>query len=143
MPDSSMNMPLALDDVDRSTAGRDDSRETEAGPGNADRTDSMVTAVVSNGNDALNLLFEAAQREERDVNSVRGGASIDQASPLLTLSPTSPSASSRTNLLPVLSPEQLEIWNAYRFVRLGWFSAEEIVWLLNMYGSEEICMSIN
>ncbi|KAH7065776.1 C6 transcription factor-like protein [Paraphoma chrysanthemicola] len=133
MPDGSINMTLDLDNLDRSTAKPDDSRESNAGPGNAERTDSMVTAVVSNGNDALNLLFEAAQREERDVNSVRGGAGIDQASPLLTLSPTSPSAKSRTNLLPVLSSEQLEIWNAYRFVRMGWLSAEEIVWLLNMF----------
>jgi hypothetical protein len=107
------------------------------GPGltNTDITDTMVTTVVSNGNDALNLLFEAAQREERDVNSVRGSASIDQASPLLTLSPTSPSMGARANLLPDLSPEQLEVWNAYRFVRMGWLSAEEVVWLLNMYVS--------
>ena len=91
-----------------------------------------MTTVVSNGNDALNLLFEAAQREERDLNSGRG-AGVDPVSPIVTMSPTSPAMSTRIDLLPELSPELLETWNAYRFVRMGWLAAEEVVWLVDMY----------
>jgi hypothetical protein len=75
----------------------------------------MMTAVVSHGNDAINLLFEAAQREESET------------------SPTSPVLAKDPNSLPELSVELSDIWNAYRFVRMGWLSAVETVWLIDMY----------
>lgn len=103
-----------------------------ARPGDPDLNDTMITTIVSNGNDALNLLFEAAQREERDVNGIRGSGSTDHNSPLLFMSPTSPMTSLRTDLLPELDSELLETWNAYRFVRMGWLSAEEVVWFVDM-----------
>ncbi|KAF2652949.1 hypothetical protein K491DRAFT_634608 [Lophiostoma macrostomum CBS 122681] len=80
-----------------------------------DLTDTMLTAIVSHGNDAMNLLFEAAQREESEI------------------SPVSPVMVKDSNSLPELSMELLDIWNAYRFVRMGWFSAVEAVWLVEMF----------
>lgn len=96
------------------------------GPVSADLNDTVMTTVVSNGNDALNLLFEAAQREERVVNGVRVSASVNSH-----IEPPSTNISSGS--LPELSFELTETWNAYRFVRMGWLSAEEIVWFLEMY----------
>lgn len=124
---------ITLDTLRTPSVHPDTSHNNGARSIDNDLTDTMMTAVVSNGNDALNLLFEAAQHEERDVNSVRGTASADQASPCLIMSPTSPAMSARIDALPELSPELLETWNAYRFVRMGWLSGEEVVWFLNMF----------
>ncbi|KAJ4985684.1 hypothetical protein SVAN01_08859 [Stagonosporopsis vannaccii] len=106
----------------RQEHARDDSQR----PVSADLNDAVMTTVVSNGNDALNLLFEAAKREERGENGVRMPGTAD---PRTSLSPTNISTAS----LPVLSRELTETWNAYRFVRMGWLSAEEIVWFLEMF----------
>lgn len=96
-----------------------------------DLTDTMMTTVVSNGNDALNLLFEAAQSDENGKNSARVGLSKDQDSTRQLASPRSPALGASTGSLPELSAELLDTWNAYRFVRMGWLSAEEVVWLLD------------
>lgn len=92
----------------------------------------MLMTVVSNGNDALNLLFEAARHDGRDLDSVRGTDLTSQASDFLTTSPSWPVQVPNIASLPELSPELAEVWNAYRFVRMGWFSAEEAVWFIDM-----------
>jgi hypothetical protein len=94
----------------------------------------MMTTVVSNGNDALNLLFEAAQREERDIRGARVPSATDKAAIHATTSPLSSSTNTHSASLPELSGELAETWNAYRFVRMGWLSAEEVVWYLEVYG---------
>lgn len=71
------------------------------GPVSANLNNAVMNTVVSNGNDALNFLFEAAQREERGINDVREPGSA--SSPMET-SPTTSSTAS----LPVLSPEPTE-----------------------------------
>lgn len=115
-------------------AQQDDAHEVNHGPVSADLNDTMMTTVVSNGNDALNLLFEAAQREERGVNGVRVPVAADQDANNATTTPLSSLANLRSSAFPELSSELTETWNAYRFVRMGWLSAEEIVWFLDMYG---------
>jgi hypothetical protein len=97
-----------------------------------DLTGSMITTALSNGNDALNLLFEAAQNEERDINNPHLGSSAQPASVQLPDSPSLPAVESSIDRLPELPMELLDTWNAYRFVRMRWLSAEEIVWLLDM-----------
>jgi hypothetical protein len=96
-------------------------------------TDTMVTTAVSNGNDAQGLLFEAAQREERDSNDTRGVAATEHTLSYTTASPYSNTLNTNPLLLPKLSDELLDTWNAYRFVRMGWLSAEECVWLLDLW----------
>ncbi|CAN9093689.1 unnamed protein product [Alternaria sp. RS040] len=92
-----------------------------------------MTTVVSNGNDALNLLFEAAQREEREVNGARVPVPIEQHATNAASTPLSSVANLSSNMLPDLSNELTDTWNAYRFVRMGWLSAPEIVWYLDMF----------
>jgi hypothetical protein len=91
-----------------------------------------MTTVVSNGNDALNLLFEAAQSEERGDHTTR--AEFPEEKPLaqFSTSPKAPTMSTTIHLLPTLSAKLLDIWNAYRFVRMRWLSSEEVVWLSDM-----------
>jgi len=112
-------------------AQHDEPHKIAQGPVNADLNDTMMTTVISNGNDALNLLFEAAQQEERGVNGARVPVVTDQHDNAAT-SPLSPVAKLNFNSLPELSSELTDTWNAYRFVRMGWLSAQEIVWYLDM-----------
>lgn len=93
--------------------------------------DTLMTTVVSNGNDALNLLFEAAQREENNNRSPHAPAA-DGSSFDTIVAPIPCILDTNQNSLPELSSEVLETWNAYRFVRMGWLSASETVWLLDM-----------
>lgn len=107
-------------------------------------SDSMMRTVVSNGKDALNLLFEAA-RHDRDDIANQGAQSTEPAGasgpspnqdPLqgAAATPTSPAHSTLYGAHPSpcvmstnLSTELIETWKAYRFVRMGWFSAEEAI----------------
>jgi hypothetical protein len=93
--------------------------------------DTLMTTVVSNGNDALNLLFEAAQREE-DSNQSPHAPAADGSSFHTIVAPIPCILETNQNSLPELSSEVLDTWNAYRFVRMGWLSASETVWLLDM-----------
>jgi hypothetical protein len=65
----------------------------------------MMTTVVLNGNDALNLLSEAAQREEREVNGARVPVPIEQHATNAASTPLSSVANLSSNMLPDLSNE--------------------------------------
>ena len=89
---------------------------------------SMITTVVSNGNDALNLLFEAATQEDSRATHLRGlsqystfdGAG-DQAAN------TSPAKSREPEHRSPIAPDVLEMWRCSRYVKMGWLLAEEAV----------------
>ncbi|KAJ6129075.1 hypothetical protein N7512_001855 [Penicillium capsulatum] len=72
----------------------------------------MLQTVVSNNKDAMNLLFEAALREE------------SQQAP----APERPLPGPARH-----STDALSIWNACRFVKMGWFSAHEAVTLVDLF----------
>ncbi|CAI9625704.1 unnamed protein product [Alternaria burnsii] len=116
-----------------SAVQRDDAGDISQDSISADLNNTMKTTVVSNGNDALNLLFEAAQREEREVNGARVPVPIEQHATNAASTPLSSVANLSSNMLPDLSNELTDTWNAYRFVRMGWLSAPEIVWYLDMF----------
>lgn len=64
----------------------------------------------------MNILFEAALQESN--NSSRNTSTTDNSRPIA----------------PELSDvDVLRIWNACRFVRMGWFSAQEAVVLMDLY----------
>ncbi|KAG9249747.1 C6 transcription factor [Emericellopsis atlantica] len=120
--------------------------------------DSMMRTVVSNDKDALDLLFQAAQREgdvqeaayqnsmlgdPRDVSNrnptVAQGSGLS-AGPGSVPTPLSPahsllygshaySCTMSTNL----SKDLVETWESYRFVRMGWFSAQEAVTYVDLF----------
>jgi hypothetical protein len=76
----------------------------------------MLQKVVSNNQDAMDILFEAALREESQQNTEK-----------TTTAPT-----------PIPDPHRLtttdalQMWNACRFVKMGWFSAHEAVTLVDL-----------
>ncbi|KAE8160127.1 C6 transcription factor [Aspergillus tamarii] len=109
---------------------------------------SMMRTVVSSGNDALNILFEAAA-----AHSKEHGNGLSESS---TPSRTARSSTGRSNnydsslnqsIVPpeVLakaaqpveisqtSKEVLSIWGACRFVRMGWFTAREAVTFIDLF----------
>ncbi|CAI7568969.1 unnamed protein product [Penicillium bialowiezense] len=71
---------------------------------------SVLQRVVSNNSDAMNILFEAALQE-----STHDAPRPAQAAPELT------------------DADVLRIWNACRFVKMGWFSAHEAMELVDLF----------
>ncbi|OJJ30505.1 hypothetical protein ASPWEDRAFT_55076 [Aspergillus wentii DTO 134E9] len=109
---------------------------------------SMMRTVVSSGNDALNILFEAAaaahdQEDELNENEPSGNASsragrianhdssMGHASPRLAfetvVKPVRPAEISKA------SKETLNVWEACRFVKMGWFTSREAVTFVDLF----------
>jgi hypothetical protein len=105
----------------------------------------VMRTIVSTGNDPLDILFEAA--EDHDDGFYDGASSLTQiesngrqsqtgshpspyGTPGLMASPERIQAlqgvTSTVNISPT-TPDVLRVWNAYQFVKMGWFSAEEAV----------------
>lgn len=129
------------------TAGDMDESGQERPQSTPSLGNSMMRTVVSSGNDALNILFEAAaahsgrngmgpdaqpgnngsseSRAARNENSWTGG---DSAAPFHVATRT---------VYPVeisqASKEVLEVWEACRFVKMGWFTSREAVTLIDLF----------
>lgn len=109
-------------------------------------TSSMMRTVVSSGNDALNLLFEAAAQngplEQRDPArntyndkdgyhpDYRSARSVQTPGPgpgpgqsSVGTSPAAPAAVDISNP----SRDVLDVWESCRFVKMGWFTAKEAI----------------
>lgn len=93
----------------------------------------ITTTLVSNGNDALRLLYQPAIEHAN-----KDGASPCNKEPMTrhTLHRIVDTAShgtaasvitSRPNNDSPISLSPLTVWRAFRFVRMGWFTAEEAV----------------
>lgn len=94
---------------------------------------SVMQTVVSNGNDALNLLFQAAGRNgDVDVQndfSTQAEANNQDATHVqasLFGSNNQPIAISPT------APDVYRLWRSFRFVKEGWVSAEEVVTFVDL-----------
>ncbi|EFQ98514.1 hypothetical protein MGYG_01541 [Nannizzia gypsea CBS 118893] len=112
---------------------------------------SVMRTVVSSGNDALNILFQAAAQEQdnemMDVESTDrqpsiskdGGAGDDSHAGMRTYdTPTSTtsyggSPTSDPTHLSHVEPEVLAVWDQCRFVKMGWFSSREAVTYVDMF----------
>lgn len=98
---------------------------------------SVMRTVVSNGNDALNLLFQAAAQDQNDsfVSRREGSASLESrrgpatATPhaafLTDASPNGPPINASTS-------DVRKLWRNSKFVRMGWVTAEEIIIYLDL-----------
>ncbi|RYP52258.1 hypothetical protein DL768_002577 [Monosporascus sp. mg162] len=111
--------------------------------------DSMMRTVVSNGNDALNLLFDAAHHvasetdtpcSRRSENDGASHASLlgDTRHSTVGMAPASHSSTlfQQPNDFVVAAnptPEVREVWSAYRFVKMGWISADEAVTFIDAF----------
>lgn len=115
-----------------SSTQQHNAREINEGPVSADLNDTMMATVVYNGNDALNVPLEAAQQEERGVHNTQVPVAAGRQVSNATATPLSAIANLSHSSLPELSSELTDTWNAYRFVRMRWLSAQENVWYLVM-----------
>lgn len=111
-------------------------------------TNSVMRAVVCNGNDPLNILFEAAT--EHDEMLEDGSRSLEDSSSHLqqTEPPTGvisgdPSSATFSSVefsnvasiagLSSVDADTLSIWNSSRFVKMGLLSAEQAVTYVDAY----------
>lgn len=85
-----------------------------SGPASRDLVRSVVTTVFSNGNDALNLLFEAGSSGQGATTKASGSGT-----PTLHPGPHIPSAR------PPF--DAAAMWQRSRFVKMVWMSAPDIV----------------
>lgn len=116
-------------------------------------TDNVIHTLVSKPNDALALLFEAAERSDPSaLNSRRQSLepsrnlrrNIDDplADNVAGRNPTGHTSGIPTPRSAVMSPaqavpdpsgEMIELWKTYRFVREGWLTAREAVLYVDLY----------
>lgn len=104
-----------------------------------DLAHSVMRTVVSSGNDALNLLFEAAHHRDalEAQNNAAANASQPYETPQSGLSNATAASPFTFKAQPVQmstpSPETLKIWTSCRYVQMGWFSAHEAVTYVDLF----------
>ncbi|THC92181.1 hypothetical protein EYZ11_008340 [Aspergillus tanneri] len=106
-----------------------------------------MRTVVSSGNDALNILFEAAavHSQENGLNesgpqsrtvqssSGRSSSSSRPMNPHVMVSPEVLAKASRPVGLSHVSKDILSVWETSRFVRMGWFTSREAVTFVDLF----------
>lgn len=114
--------------------GLDNDNEQREGDVTGDLNGTLMRTLVSNGNDALKLLFQAAL-ENRNGDSPAELSTINTAPQTvidLSTPKKAPSVAAKASELPVPSPKTLRMWNAFRFTKMGWFSSEEAVTYMDL-----------
>ncbi|CAG7935162.1 unnamed protein product [Penicillium salamii] len=100
--------------INSQSAQQSSNVNTRSGPDTPVNQDGLSTSVlqkvVSNNSDAMDILFEAALQE-----STQNARDPAQTAPELT------------------DADVLRIWNACRFVKMGWFSAHEAMQLMDLF----------
>ncbi|KAJ5280671.1 hypothetical protein N7478_006043 [Penicillium angulare] len=123
---------------------------------NSSLVNSMMRTVVASGNDALNILFEAAtaQNQEEDMqhesspsvgpglnngsfsHNERGARNYASPMPFEPIPRTK-----RPEMLVEAKQRTLGVWEACRFVKMGWFTAREAVTLIDLFFKNMSCLS--
>ncbi|KAJ5691726.1 hypothetical protein N7488_012461 [Penicillium malachiteum] len=75
---------------------------------------SILKTVVSSNNDAMNILYEAAVQDQDRIG-------LEVQSDSLTRVPRS-----------LNDTDSLRLWNACLFVKMGWFSAYEAIYFVDL-----------
>ncbi|KAJ5609817.1 hypothetical protein N7528_009083 [Penicillium herquei] len=76
---------------------------------------SILKTVVSSNNDAMNILYEAAVQDQDRI-------ALEAQSDASTRIPRS-----------LNDTDSLRLWNACRFVKMGWFSAYEAIYFVDLF----------
>ena len=98
-------------------------------------TDRVVSSMVTGPNDALDILFDAASSSAGPVNRSRN----------LSL----PQVDLPSSFIPIIrelsDPQDnvLDLWDRCRFVRQGWFTAQEAVTYVDLYVPHHQCRFVN
>ncbi|KAI9046292.1 putative C6 transcription factor [Aspergillus affinis] len=107
---------------------------------------SMMRTVVSSGNDALNILFEAAAVHSRENDMLESEMQSRNAQTrshrnrqsnasrdMNAISPEALAKAVRPVPLSHASKDVLAIWETCRFVRMGWFTSREAVTFIDLF----------
>jgi hypothetical protein len=114
---------------------------------NSALANSMMRTVVSSGNDALNILFEAAAAHSQENGLTEGAqtrnahnhtddttrheSSLNQIHS--TVAPEVLAKAIQPVELSHVTKEVLSVWEMCRFVRMGWFTSREAVTFIDLY----------
>ncbi|KAF4431498.1 ARO80-positive transcription regulator of ARO9 and ARO10 [Fusarium acutatum] len=96
----------------------------------------ITTTLVSNGNDALRLLYQPAienANKEGASPSNQGRHTLRRTAETSSPGTTASIMTSRPNPISPNSLSPLTVWRAFRFVRMGWFTAEEAVKYVDLF----------
>ncbi|KAF7552171.1 hypothetical protein G7Z17_g4494 [Cylindrodendrum hubeiense] len=147
--DDGFDLPRQYDHQDNSASQRNGlelplpnltrAHDIPVGGSNANLTGSVMRTLVSNGNDAMKLLFQAATEHSR----TDGDALSNEPSASRTFANAVPSTTSPENIPSVattgpiyfspVSHDILKVWRAFRFTRMGWFTAEEAITYVDLF----------
>lgn len=110
--------------------------QSERGPVQ-DLAQSVMRTVVSNGNDALSLLFQAAtqQRPGTGSNDSSRQVTFDQRMDANAITPRSTlfgGAAPEPVAITPAAPDVYKLWKSSRFVKMGWLSAAEAITYLDL-----------
>ncbi|KAL3479953.1 hypothetical protein BJX99DRAFT_55054 [Aspergillus californicus] len=101
---------------------------------------SMMRTVVSSGNDALNILFEAAAAHSQEAalaevprNAPNDAHESPFAQAQSAVSPDVLAKATRPVEISYASKEVLSTWESCRFVMMGWFTSREAVTLIDLF----------
>lgn len=96
---------------------------------------SVMRTLVTSGNDALNILFEAASRDV-NTNNNAGDEYLRNQYPIpWGISPQSFSAHAEVQVSnPLPSLEAIKVWGECRFVMMGWVTALDALTYIDLYG---------
>ena len=108
----------------------------------------MMRTVVSSGNDALNILFEAAAAHSREQSANESGVRSENVHDIMGdsgnhrtgsisqvqsgVSPEVLAKAMRPVGLSHASREVLDVWEACRLVKMGWFTSKEAVTFIDL-----------
>ncbi|KAJ5347226.1 Fungal transcriptional regulatory protein [Penicillium brevicompactum] len=124
--------------------------ETTKHRSNSSLSSSMMRTVVASGNDALNILFEAAtaQEESHTDASPESGSGGQSTGPSQHQTPGNYDTAFepvtrviRPVQLSSAAQDTLNVWEACRFVKMGWFTASEAVTLIDLFYKNMSCLS--
>ncbi|KAI9162733.1 Zn2-Cys6 binuclear cluster domain protein [Paramyrothecium foliicola] len=111
--------------------------ELNSGESDAPLADSVMSTILVKPGDALDVLFEVARPQNKTASA--SGVQEPQIAPLTTPCISSPNtnlvAASGFVSVTVLSrpsDDVLDLWDKCRFVRQGWFTAQEAVTYLDL-----------
>lgn len=116
-------------------------------------TDNVIHTLVSKPNDALALLFEAAEQQDpsalnsrrqslepshnlrrnHDTSLASGEAGSIPAGHTNTIPTPRLAVTSPAQTVPDPSSDMIELWKTYRFVREGWLTAREAVLYVDLF----------
>ncbi|KAE8142942.1 hypothetical protein BDV38DRAFT_293422 [Aspergillus pseudotamarii] len=92
----------------------------------------VMSTILARPSDALDVLFDAARA---DVGESSSSHAMDQAGTIRDKSPTVVSASGLVSVSGLSHPSEdvLDLWDRCRFVRQGWFTAQEAVTYIDLF----------